>query len=120
MNVITQRDLIEQIVNYYNSNFGPFPRKLANSVYDNYYSRKNVKGTDGYMRTFEEVWIELKKLNLSNCSAEDVEKILGKGNLVRIFCSECGLEVDKAVELYYDVEEIHLCKGCLNKAVSLI
>ncbi len=118
--VITQRDLIKRAARYYESNFGPFPKKITNSTYNDYYSLKIVKGTDGCNRTFEEVWTELNKLNLYVCSAEDVEKFVGKGKLVRIFCSECGLEVDKAIEFFYDIETIYICKKCLNKAISLI
>lgn len=39
---------------------------------------------------------------------------------LRIFCNECGDEVDKAVLFGSNDEYFCLCKGCLSEALKLL
>ena len=94
--------------------------KKNSSWEDGFYFGKNHKGADGVNRSKIDMWEDLQKLNLETALPEDVESIVGKGNLARIFCNECHKEVQEAIMLQADESDIHLCSECLLTASKML
>lgn len=118
MKKVTQREKIKNIRIFWNNMYGPFPRVKSNSVIDDWFFKKEHKGADKVVRSKVDIWNELQKLDLDTATPEDVENIVGEGNLVRIFCNECGEEVQEAIQFDADVMNVDLCQKCLLKAAN--
>lgn len=120
MKLITQREKIKNIRMFWSNMYGPFPRVKSNSIIDDWFFKKEHKGADGIVRSKVDMWNELQKLDLDAATPEDVENIVGKGNLVRIFCSNCGEEVQEAIQFDADENDVDLCGECLFKASNIL
>ena len=97
---------------------GPFPRENYNSILDHRYTNLYVGG-DGISRTSENIFEELKKLDLDIATVGEVENLIGCGNIIRLFCTECHDEFSEIIEFDNDEYPYYLCRDCCKKATEL-
>lgn len=117
MKLITQRDRILGIAQWWKSNYG-LPHVMQNNGWESYWKILH-RGEDDIERTKQQILDELEKLNLNTAAPEDVEAVTGYGNLVRLFCHECSREVSAVIEMYNDDYTASICRECCEKAMVL-
>jgi len=100
MKVLTKRDLIKDIITAWERQFGVEPEKPR----------------------WRSVLNQLRQLNLSTASAEEVEGIIGNRTWTRLQCIECHRESESAMQLGEDLEcegvAPCICPSCLRGAFS--
>lgn len=107
MIILTQRDLIKKVVSNWTRDYPP-------EVYDGDTFQGNAL-------------TQLHTLNLSTCSAEEVDKIVGSHFRTTYQCSECLQHAPVIVVVGQPDEtwdrgrlSFKICKPCLAKAFALV
>lgn len=110
MKVLIQRELILQVVGRWKAQY-PIDYQF------------------GTGRSSDAILSELKNLDLSTCSASEVDRIIECGSercsgWVSFNCNECNSYKDWVVQVGdepdYDSATVQLCRECLQKAVDLL
>lgn len=68
----------------------------------------------------EEVYLDLKKLNIDTCKKEDVDNIIGNTSWTDLTCNECNRHRNSLVILEKSESYFEICPSCLTKAKEKI
>lgn len=70
----------------------------------------------------EQIWKELKALDLETCRAEEVDSIIGNKSWTRLQCDQCREDVDWIYEFGqepdYESKTAQICSTCLCRAYN--
>lgn len=102
MKLVHKQDVIREVMDRFLSKPGPDSEKV---------------GFTETAKTLGEVCGELKALDPSACSAEDIYKAIGTPGWVDFACDECEREFPTMVCLG---DDFRVCAGCVLKAGSLL
>lgn len=105
MKVITQRDLILEVCTRWKEQYG---------------DRMEMPHFENKRKTYD----RLLKLDLHNCTAEDVNRTIGNDSWTSLTCNECGKTTDWLVQVgeepYDESSTAHLCKACAKQVAMLV
>jgi hypothetical protein len=111
MEIITQRQQIQELIGWFNRNYD---------------AQATISTFDGNLwvnRKKEEILAEINALDLNVASVLSVARLIGVGSSWYA-CNECDSKDERVLirvgdEPDYDVFTAWLCRGCLHKAVEL-
>jgi hypothetical protein len=69
-------------------------------------------------RTPAEIEAQLRMLDLTSASEDDVAQVIGNNVWTRLECDECGASVERL--LCFDASSLDVCDTCLRRAVQLL
>jgi len=104
MIVITQRQMIESVVQRW----------------------KDTYGADSNVGRRLETFRALQKLDLKTATAEEVDKIIGNNHWTTCLCHECRQHVTDFIRVgttgieFDDGSTFNICHECLHKAFALV
>jgi hypothetical protein len=103
VNIITKKDLIRGVANRWRVQY-------PKGIWD-------ASGKD-------EIYDQLKALDLSTATEDDIAQIIGNRSWTSIKCDGCGEQVDAIVKLGqpedYESRTVDLCPLCVGAAFKLI